>query len=81
MKRAIVLVGLVFAASLAGHPAVSAGKEKRHVLPPVIPVLKPYDDDGTSDSRKDVPEVTRPLPPSGPSIPIPYCGPSAPQCP
>jgi hypothetical protein len=35
----------------------------------------------TSDSRKDVRETSRPLPPSGPATPVPYCGPSSPQCP
>lgn len=35
----------------------------------------------TSDSRKDVDQVSRPLPPSGPATPVPYCAPSAVECP
>jgi hypothetical protein len=31
--------------------------------------------------RKDVDEVSRPLPPSGPATPVPYCSPGAPICP
>ncbi len=33
------------------------------------------------EQRKDVDEVSRPLPPSGPATPVPFCGPSAPICP
>ena len=36
---------------------------------------------GRDEGRKDVREVSIPLPPSGPATPVPYCGPSAPVCP
>jgi len=31
--------------------------------------------------RKDVDEVARPQPPSGPATPIPFCSPGSPICP
>jgi hypothetical protein len=31
--------------------------------------------------RKDVDEVSRPQPPSGPATPVPYCSPGSPICP
>jgi hypothetical protein len=31
--------------------------------------------------RKDVDEGLRPLPPSGPATPLPYCSPGSPICP
>lgn len=31
--------------------------------------------------RKDVDEVSRPQPPSGPATPIPFCSPGSPICP
>jgi hypothetical protein len=34
----------------------------------------------TSLSRKDVDESARPLPPSGPITPPPYCNPAVPTC-
>ncbi len=39
------------------------------------------DDRYSPDTRKDVEEAGRALPPGGPATPIPYCGPSAPVCP
>ena len=33
------------------------------------------------EQRKDVDEVTRPQPPSGPATPVPYCSPGSPICP
>ena len=37
---------------------------------------------GTVESgRRDVREVSRSAPPSGPATPVPYCGPSSPICP
>jgi hypothetical protein len=35
----------------------------------------------TFEQRRDVDEVSRPPPPSGPATPVPYCSPSAPICP
>ena len=31
--------------------------------------------------RKDVDEVSRPQPPSGPATPVPFCSPGSPICP
>jgi len=31
--------------------------------------------------RKDADETSRPLPPSGPATPVPFCSPGAPICP
>ncbi len=31
--------------------------------------------------RKDVDEVSRPQPPSGPATPVPFCSPGQPICP
>ena len=33
------------------------------------------------EQRKDVDEVSRPLPPYGPATPVPFCSPGSPICP
>ena len=33
------------------------------------------------EQRKDVDEVSRPQPPSGPATPVPFCSPGQPICP
>ena len=36
---------------------------------------------GHWQQRKDVDEVSKPQPPSGPATPVPYCSPGSPICP
>ena len=76
MRGAIAAAGLGLALLLAGLSGAKADDPKPHSA------LDMWIDDGdSSDSRKDVDEVSRALPPTGPSTPVPYCGPSALECP
>jgi len=76
MQRALIRTSIALLAMLAAASIAVADDAKEGSA------LDIWIGDGdTSDSRKDVDQVTRPLPPSGPATPVPYCGPSAIECP
>jgi len=69
MKRALAITGL---AILTATAAASAGWAKSIDLSVA--------DRGVFQQRKDVDEVSRPLPPSGPITPSPFCNPASVLC-
>jgi len=44
-------------------------------------IAKPVASAPVFQQRKDIDEVSRPLPPYGPATPVPFCSPGSPICP
>ncbi len=81
VRSLLAIVAVAFLAASSGAWAQEpSSKEDKPLFPDFF--APPADDftRGFADERKDVQEVNRPLPQSGPVAPSPLCGPSSPTC-
>jgi hypothetical protein len=76
MRDILLSIGLALAMAVAASASAGAADLSRAGLE------EAFSPSGTIvEQRKDVDEIARPEPPSGPATPVPYCSPGSPICP